>query len=983
MEGLGRTGVRPIWKHAADALATAMTADVWLMAAVLVLACLGVLNMLAIGEPHLAAHQVGSLAAGFAILTACHRIRTGDWRRLAYGTYAVAVCLLLAVALAGASINGARRWLVLGSVMLQPSELAKLGLLLAVADVLGESPRRGWRVALALTVATVPVGLTLLQPDLSTTVFLVLVTGALLVLARVPLRVLVALAAAGMALAPLAMRLARPYQLARIQGFLNGVHDTQGSGWSMLQAHIAVANGGLFGIAREPFHEVLAQYLPARHTDLAFASLVEQWGILAGAAAMLAVLVVVWRLVAAARVARTPAHSLAAASLAVLLGAEAAVSVAGNLGALPLAGVPFPVLSFGGSAAIAHLAAFGLVLGARRDAYRRRLWGTPLRLRRPPRLARVAALALAASLALLGSLADHIQQAQGAALRLYGSGEMTRCLRLPASRGVIQDRHGVVLAQDASVSRVLVVPEIVNRTPMGIEDLAALLAVDPAALRAQVAGHRDSLSLPVAELPVESAGRLAQADLEGVLLVPSPRRVYPFGPLLAPLLGFVGIATPAELEAFGALPPDAVVGRAGLEREYDYLLRGDDGYQCLVVNPRGVPLAMGYMSPPIPGKTLRLSLDLSLQQEATAALETALRGVRGQPRGDLGAAVALDASTGAVLAMASLPAYDDNLFGPPVDGARWQQSGAAPGYPLLAHATQVAVPPGSTFKLVVAAADVAHEAFPPARVIPTGYTFSLGTATFHGWTWLPPQNLAQAIAWSNDVYFYKLALALGADRMIEAANALGVGQRTGIDLPGESPGFLGTPAAIERLGGAWYPGSTVILGIGQGYLTTTPLQVARFTSGVASGALITPRLALAYQPGSGPLVALPGPPPQPLPFADRLGPVRDGMKLAVTQGTASQLRGLPVQAGGKTGTAEDPSTPNGATDAWFTAAAPFDHPEVIVTVLVRGGGEGFYTAEPGAAQILRYYYAHRAAIVGAPLLYSAPALPPSGSETPL
>jgi len=981
VEGFGRTGLRSPWKHAASHLAAALTADLWLVAAVLVLALLGVLNMLAIGEPQLAAHQALSLGAGIAILAACHRIRAGDWGRLAYGTYAVAVALLVTVAFAGASINGARRWLALGSFMLQPSELAKLGLLLAVAQVLGESPHRWWQVALALAAAAVPIGLTLLQPDLSTTALLVLVTLALFILARVPFRVLFALAAAALVLSPLALRLFRPYQVARIQGFLNGVHDTQGSGWSMLQAHIAVANGGLLGIAREPFHELLAEYLPARHTDLAFASLVEQWGVLAGAAALLAVLVLVWRLVAAARVARTPAHSLAAASLGVMLGAEAAVSVGGNLGALPLAGVPFPVLSFGGSATIAHLGAFGLVLGARSDAYRRRLWGTPLPRRRPPRLARVAELGLAAALAGLGSMAGHIQQAQGAALRIYGTMEMTRCLRLPAPRGAIEDRHSALLAQDASASRVLVVPEIIRRTPMGIEDLAGLLGVEPGPLRALVAAHRDSLSLVVAEVPAEVSSRLAEAALPGVLLTASPRRVYPLGPPLAPILGYVGIATPAEVEAFGPVPPDAIVGRAGLEREYDYLLRGDDGYQCLVVNPRGVPLAMGYTSAPIPGRTLRLSLDLSLQRELNGALETALRGVRGQPRGDLGAAVVLDARTGAVLAAASLPAYDNNLFGPPVDEALLQQFSAGPGYPMLAHATQVAAPPGSTFKLVVAAADAVHEAFPPARVIPTGSIFRLGTATFRGWTWLPPQNLAQAIAWSNDVYFYQLALALGADRMIQTAQALGVGQPTGIDLPGESAGFLGTPATIGRSGGVWYPGSTVILGIGQGYITTTPLQVARFTAAVASGALITPHLALAYQPGSGPLLALPGPPPQPLPFADRLGPVRDGMKLAVTQGTASQLRGLPVQAGGKTGTAEAPSNPNGATDAWFTAAAPFQGPEVIATALVRGGGEGFYTAQPVVAQVLRYYYAHRAEIQAAPLL-SVPALSTPGAESP-
>ncbi|HSR22010.1 MAG TPA: penicillin-binding transpeptidase domain-containing protein, partial [Candidatus Eisenbacteria bacterium] len=255
----------------------------------------------------------------------------------------------------------------------------------------------------------------------------------------------------------------------------------------------------------------------------------------------------------------------------------------------------------------------------------------------------------------------------------------------------------------------------------------------------------------------------------------------------------------------------------------------------------------------------------------------------------------------------------------------------------------------------------AFGAIPPGQVIPTGYTFTLGDHVYHGWTSLPPQNLVQAIGWSNDVYFYKLALALGPERIHEIGSQLGVGAPTGVDLPGESSGLLGTPDSVRRAGGTWYPGTSVILGIGQGEVSATPLQDARWTAAVATGQVVTPRLGLAFESG-GAATALPGPAAVPLPFAGALAPVRDGMRLAATQGTATLLRDVPVPTGAKTGTAEDPSTPSGGEDAWFTAVAPIDHPEVVVTVLVRGGGEGGLTSGPVADRLLRYYVAQRDAI---------------------
>jgi cell division protein FtsI/penicillin-binding protein 2 len=361
---------------------------------------------------------------------------------------------------------------------------------------------------------------------------------------------------------------------------------------------------------------------------------------------------------------------------------------------------------------------------------------------------------------------------------------------------------------------------------------------------------------------------------------------------------------------------------------------------------------------------VRLSLDLGLQRRLTGALAGVLQGVPGQPRGDVGGSVVLDPRNGQVLAMASLPTYDNRVFGPPVRGRALTRLAKRPASPMLEHVTQVAAPPGSTFKLVVAAADMRRRLIPPYRRLPGGGSWTLGDHTFGNWMALPAQDLPQAISWSNDVYFYQLAWALGPKPIIRTARTLGVGRPTGIDLPGETGGYLGTPRSVRADGGTWYPGSTVILGIGQGYLTATPLQDALWTGGVATGAVARPHLGLGYDDPAHAYTALRWPRPRRLPYAHRLGPVRAGMAMAATSGTASILNALPVSAAAKTGSAEDPSAPNGAPDSWFTAAAPLAHPRMVATSFVRGGGHGVSTSGAVVLPVMQYFFAHEREILG-------------------
>src|SRR3954454_4628105 len=813
--------------------------DLLAVVAALALVGLGLANLYLDGDTGLAARQGVIAAGGGLALAVFWRVRVRYLRVLGWAAYGAAVLLLIGVLAVGLTARGATRWIAIGTFTFQPSELAKLGLLLALAVVLG-SGRPAWqRFTVAVLLAAVPIRLTLLQPDLSTTMLLVVLTVSMLIIGRVPARFLLPLAAAAVVSAPLMVSLLRPYQLERLGSFLVGAHESPtGSGWALLQAHIAVGYGGLFGRTGDPLRGLRAQYLPERETDLALASLVGQWGLVTGAAVVLAAIILVWRLALASRTSRTPHGALVGGGLAILLGLETVVSVGANLGLLPLAGVPFPLVSYGGTALVVHLAAVGMVLSVRRDGARRRLWAPP-RWRNPrPRLVRLAALGVSLLLLSFGLYGWRLQTTQGDALSLVGQEQMTRCIRLPAPRGAITDRHDAPVAVNAAdvgtrVDRVLGVPAMLLARPADADRVADLIGRPRGDLRAQLrAADPTTLSLPVADVPPGVGDAVTATGVPGVLVVPEPRRVYPTGALLGPVLGFAGIATPDDEKRWPGLPPGEVVGRAGLERQYDAVLRGINGQQCVYVNPAGVPVALASRRDPVPGGNLRLSLDLGLQQQLATGLTAAVR-AQPDPQGRMGGAVAMDPRSGQVLAIVSTPSFDNSVYGPPIDVGALRALGDTPGSPTLEHVTQAVVPPGSTFKIVVAAANQSHPVLAPDQVVPTGAEFTYGGHVFHNWKPMGPMNLVQSIAISNDVYFYRLAVALGPDAIIDTARQLGVGVPTGIDLPGESAGYLGTPESVKARGGTWYGGSTVILGIGQGELQVSPLQDARWTAAVA------------------------------------------------------------------------------------------------------------------------------------------------------
>jgi cell division protein FtsI/penicillin-binding protein 2 len=558
-----------------------------------------------------------------------------------------------------------------------------------------------------------------------------------------------------------------------------------------------------------------------------------------------------------------------------------------------------------------------------------------------PRLVTVSAAVLGLALAGTGVVTLQFQQQNGAELRAAALAEVTRSIDLPAPRGEIVDRHGVPLAYEEKAYQVVVIPGLLEGRSGALTKLAGLIGATAARIGREIeaAGSGLSVNLP-GTVGATMAARISAADLPGVILDPSYQMVYPEGSLLASLLGSTGAEWSDQVAQLGLLPAGDVVGHSGLEEEYDSQLQGQDGDQRVLVNPFGSAVATSSETAPVVGGTLQLSIDLGLQEQAAALLQKSMAGAYPQSQsGDWGSLIVMDAQTGAILAMA----------GQGLDGA--------------ANATEAEMPPGSTFKLVTAAADAVFDAIPSSKVITTGCSYTYDGIQYANWECLPPQDLPEAIAWSNDVYFYQLALALGPQRIAQVATELGVGKLTGIDLPtGEqSPGEFFYPGHMPA-GETWYPGVTPMMGIGQGYTAVTPLQDIRWLDAVATGTLVTPYLGLDVSGTGGPTV-LSHATPADLSFAGQLGPVDEGLGLEVSQGTGTMLQNLPEPAGGKTGTAQDPSAPHGGPDAWYDAVYPLQDPQVVVLCAVHGGGQGYDDCEPSVDQLLQYFAANEAGIM--------------------
>jgi penicillin-binding protein 2 len=538
-----------------------------------------------------------------------------------------------------------------------------------------------------------------------------------------------------------------------------------------------------------------------------------------------------------------------------------------------------------------------------------------------------------------------------------------RQVPIPAPRGVILDRKGEVIAENAVSYSVSMLAKNEGELKQTMDRLSELIPMTRKAKEDAVKRYRRDVARPTAIFPDASFDQVAvleehRIDFPALIISPTPKRIYPEGKALWAFVGYTGEVNEGELTALAdsGYRPGQQIGKQGLELEYESLLRGREGSRFVEVDARNRIMREQGARPdllPVPGQVLKTNIDLDLQKFVYDIFGDSL----------IGAAVAIDPKTGGVLAIHTAPAIDPN---------RWI-GGISPSYydslrvdtvggraPLFNKALQGSYPPGSTFKLATAAIALRdsivtwNETFPQAC---TG-SYYFGNRAWKCWK---PEghgrlNLAQAIAMSCDVYFYQLGLKITLERLTAGGVSLGFAKRTGIDLPGERrPDFPTEPVAAymdARVGkGRWSRGETLNLSIGQGQNSQTILNMARFYSALASDGS-EPRLQIVQDTAERTQVLN-------LPH-DQLEKLREAMLDVVSAGgtaAASAIEG--VALAGKTGTAQSGRWVNGVelNHAWFAGMAPVsktEEPKIVVIVMLEYGGHGTRAAHIASAIIGHY-----------------------------
>ncbi len=556
-----------------------------------------------------------------------------------------------------------------------------------------------------------------------------------------------------------------------------------------------------------------------------------------------------------------------------------------------------------------------------------------------------------------------------------------RYVAIQAPRGAIFDRHGTLLVYNRPAFNVSALRQEIGDRKQVFQRLSELLDVDEEQLETR---WRAGQGLPrYRPLPlVEDVGRQAMervqensVDLHGILVEVKPLRDYPHGDMAAHLFGYLGEVTEQDLKksGFSGYRSGEMVGKTALERMFEEKLRGAAGQKRIEVNVRGRELRQVTTRNPLPGQRVHLTIDATLQQAAEEALA-----------GQAGAVVALDVSSGEVLAFVSRPTFDPAWFARGVTSEEWRELMDNPRRPMSNKALRGQYPPGSTFKMVVAlAAQEAGTATAATKVQCDGsmmlgrsYEYRCWKKEGHGQV-----DLHEAIKESCDVWFYRVGLETGIDRIASVAQRLGLGQKTGFPFGGERSGLIPTREwKKQRFGTSWYDGETVIAAIGQGFVLTTPLQLASMTAAIANGGTVwRPQIVQK-------VVDLDGQTEwrlKPEKLTETAWPeghlktVRRAMESVVNDvgGTAWRSRLETVRFAGKTGTAqvvrrksdeeeeaqkEEEEIPYQYRDhALFVSYAPAKNPQIAVAVVVEHGGHGSSAAAPVAKAMYEAYFADR------------------------
>ena len=548
-----------------------------------------------------------------------------------------------------------------------------------------------------------------------------------------------------------------------------------------------------------------------------------------------------------------------------------------------------------------------------------------------------------------------------------------RLIDMPATRGILTDRNGVILADSSPDYTLALIPEDMGRDRQTeIGSLADLLGRDGA--QAVERFERNATHTPYSAVKVfEHLGpeevalfEVNQDRFPGSLLMVVPRRYYPHGKIAAHIFGYVGEISREQLdsEEYPGTRKGDVVGKYALEKAYDRYLRGKDGGRQVEVDARGRELNVLGATEPTPGANLRLTLDIRLQK----ALELELWDKRG-------AGVLMNVETGEILAMVSRPAFDPNEFSMRLTSERWSEIVRDPGHPMQSRATQGMYPPGSTYKVVTAIAALMEGSMDPDEILFCSGGYRYGRRTYRDWKLggHGKVDLYKGIVESCDVYFYQAGERTGIDALARWASILGLGRRTGIDIPGETEGLVPSPDwKLKSRSEPWFPGETLSAAIGQGFVLVTPLQLTSLYGTIARrGVLMDPYLVSQIEDVAGnelyrrdPTVKREAEIPDEI--FDRVIGALEGV-VSDDRGTGRVARTAGAPVAGKTGTAqvvrlqevqddEEGEIPYELRDhGWFAAFAPVNRPKVVSAVVVEHGGHGSSSAAPIVTRLIKKY----------------------------
>ena len=574
-------------------------------------------------------------------------------------------------------------------------------------------------------------------------------------------------------------------------------------------------------------------------------------------------------------------------------------------------------------------------------------------------------------LLLLGGRVFYLTIVKGAEYREMALRNSLRSIPIVAPRGIVYDRTGQALVQNVPTVDLAAIPSDLPRDDAQRasvrQRIEMLLSLDGALLESVFTSAKNSTA-PILLKPGLTQEELLlvlgrQSEMPGIVLVKSAEREYTDGAIFSHIIGYEGKIKQEELDQYPEYGLADTFGKQGVEKAYESVLRGENGAARVEVDALGkVKKELGVLDP-VPGSDVILHIDAGLQKKIYDGLQKLLD----EKDFKRATAIAMDPETGGILALVSLPSYDNNLFSGGIDQTHYQELITDEAKPLFNRAISGEYPPGSTIKPVIAAAALSEGVISASTIIDgMGGALRRGGSVFRDWTTHGPSDVRRAIAESNDIFFYTIGggygsiPGLGMRRMKAYEELFGYGVETGIDIPGEADGFLPDPDwKQERYGERWYIGNDYHASIGQGFVTATPLQVLNSVATIANGGTLRqPRVAAQIRDARGKLTSVDAPiVRKDFISQEVLRIVREGMRETVTGGTAQSLRDLPVEAAGKTGTAQFGTGKD--THGWFVSFAPYEHPEIALIVLVEGQNEEGYNAVPVTKEVYRWYFGGR------------------------